>query len=137
MKILMEGEKNDWSGKMAPKLKQSFFSISKKDLLLTGLFNIANMHRQSQINFINLRIAIFQQNNTLLPSDERHWKFVFWNYFKALKKVQFKNINCPSSVSNINFFFLFQNFSTAILLLFMKNAYAWIMICNVVIIHNQ
>lgn len=100
-------KKNDWSGKMAPKLKQSFFSISKKDLLLTGLFKIANMHRQSQINFINLRIAIFQQNNTLLPSEARHWKFVFWNYFKALKKVQFKNINCPSSVSNKNFFFFF------------------------------
>lgn len=66
MKILMEGEKNDLSEKMAPKLKQSFFSISKKDLLLTGLFNIANMHRQSQINFINLRIAIFQQNNTII-----------------------------------------------------------------------
>lgn len=110
MMKMMASEKNDWSGKMAPKLKQSFFSISKKDLLLTRLFNIANMHRQSQINFINLRIAIFQQNNTLLPSDARHWKFVFWNYFKALKKVQFKNINCPSSVSNINFFFSFSKF---------------------------
>lgn len=83
------------------------FPSQKKDLLLTGLFNIANMHRQSQINFINLRIAIFQQNNTLLPSDARHWKFVFWNYFKALKKVQFKNINCPSSVSNKFYFFFF------------------------------
>lgn len=93
--------------KNGTKIEAIFFSITKKDLLLTRLFNIANMHRQSQINFINLRIAIFQQNNTLLPSDARHWKFVFWNYFKALQKVQFKNINCPSSVSNKNFFFFF------------------------------
>lgn len=42
-------------------------------------------------------------------------------------------VPCPTKT----FFFLFQNFSTAILLLFMKNAYAWIMICNVIIIHNQ
>lgn len=93
--------------KNGTKIEAIFLFHLKKDLLLTGLFNIANMHRQSQINFINLRIAIFQQNNTLLPSDARHWKFVFWNYFKALKKVQFKNINCPSSVSNKNFFFFF------------------------------
>lgn len=107
---MMESEKKWLIGKNGTKIEAIFFSITKKDLLLTRLFNIANMHRQSQINFINLRIAIFQQNNTLLPSDARHWKFVFWNYFKALKKVQFKNINCPSSVSNINFFFSFSKF---------------------------
>lgn len=107
---MMESEKKWLIGKNGTKIEAIFFSITKKDLLLTRLFNIANMHRQSQINFINLRIAIFQQNNTLLPSDARHWKFVFWNYFKALKKVQFKTlivlVPCPTKT----FFFSFSKF---------------------------
>lgn len=95
---------------MAPKLKQSFFSISKKDLLLTGLFNIANMHRQSQINFINLRIAIFQQNNTLLPSDAYTENFSFGIIIKPSRRYNSKTlivlVPCPTKT----FFFSFSKF---------------------------
>lgn len=81
---------------MAPKLKQSFFSISKKDLLLTGLFNIANMHRQSQINFINLRIAIFQQNNTMQDIENLSFGIILKPSRRYNSKTIIVPVPCPT-----------------------------------------